>query len=594
MEITRLFDMIDRVKAREFQKVIFAGKLNNEWNTYSSDDYIKFSTNVAYGLIKIGIKPSDKIITITNNRPEWNFLDMGIMLAGAIHVPVYPTISDSDYKYIIEHSEAKLIFCAGKELLERVGRLTADNNNILGIYTFLNISENHLFKLIEIGENNQSYEYVEAIKSKIKTDDLATIIYTSGTTGSPKGVMLSHRNIISNLEATYEIPPHEPNYKALSFLPLCHIYERMLNYMYQYNGFSIYYVDNIATIAENIKEVKPNIMSTVPRLLESIFDKIMLKGRKLSFPIKHIFFWAVNLGLKYEIEGNSWWYNLQLFIARKLVFKKWKEGLGGNLDIIVSGGAALQERLARVFWAAGFRVLEGYGLTETSPVIAANNFELNGIKFGTVGPPIINTQIKIAADGEILCKGPGVMLGYYKEPKLTAETFVDGWFKTGDIGRIEPQGQLKITDRKKEIFKTSAGKYIAPQVIENKFKESPFIEQIIVVGENQKYPAALIVPNFFHLKSYCNVKHIPYSTDKEMVENTIIIKRIGKEVDKYNKFFGEAERIVRYELLSEAWSIAGGEFTPTLKLRRSIIQNKFADKIELLFDMKKKQDSSSK
>lgn len=594
MDITRLFDMLDRVKAREFQKVIFAGKLNNEWNTYSSDDYLKFSTHVAYGLIKIGIKPGDKIITITNNRPEWNFLDMGIMLAGAIHVPVYPTISDSDYQYIIEHSEAKLIFCAGKELLERVGRLTSENPNILGIYTFLNISDNHLFKLIEIGENNPAKEVLESIKSNIKTDDLATIIYTSGTTGNPKGVMLSHSNIISNLEATYKIPPHTPNYKALSFLPLCHVYERMLNYMYQYNGFSIYYVDNIATIAENIKEVKPNIMSTVPRLLESIFDKIMLKGRKMSFPINHIFFWAVNLGLEYEIEGKSWWYNLQLFIARKLVFKKWKAGLGGNLDIIVSGGAALQERLARVFWAAGFRVLEGYGLTETSPVIAVNNFEPNGIKFGSVGPPILNTQIKIADDGEILCKGPGIMLGYYKEPKLTEETIVDGWFKTGDIGRIEPKGQLKITDRKKEIFKTSAGKYIAPQVIENKFKESPFIEQIIVVGENQKYPAALIVPNFFHLKSYCNVKHIPYSTDQEMVENSILIKRIGKEVDKYNKFFGEAERIVRYELLSESWTIAGGEFTPTLKLRRSIIQNKYAEKIELLFDLKKKQEASNK
>lgn len=594
MEISRLFDMLERVQKRQFQDVIFAGKLNNEWISYSSDDYIKHSYNLAFGLINIGIKPGDKVITITNNRPEWNFLDMGIMLAGAIHVPVYPTISDSDYKYIIEHSEAKLIFCAGKELLERVSRLTENNKDVLGIYTFLNISDKHLFQLIELGEKNKKPEIIETIKSKIKSNDLATIIYTSGTTGNPKGVMLSHNNIISNLESTYEIPPHIPNYKALSFLPLCHVYERMLNYMYQYNGFSIYYVDNIATIAENIKEVKPNIMSTVPRLLESIFDKIMLKGRKLNFPIRPIFFWAVNLGLEFEIQNRGWWYNLQLFFARKLVFKKWKEALGGDLDIIVSGGAALQERLARVFWAAGFRVLEGYGLTETSPVIAVNNFEANGIKFGTVGPPISNSTVKIAEDGEILCKGPGVMLGYYKEPKLTEEAFIDGWFKTGDIGRFELQGQLKITDRKKEIFKTSAGKYIAPQVIENKFKESPFIEQIIVVGENQKYPAALIVPNFFHLKSYCNVKNIPYSTDKEMSENTLIIKRIGKEVDKFNKFFGEAERIVRYELLSEAWTIAGGEFTPTLKLRRSFIQNKYNEKIELLFDIKKKQESINK
>lgn len=587
MEITRLFELLDKVQANNLQKIALAGKIDNKWNTYSSEDYIKNSYNVAFGLLKLGIKPNDKVVTITFNRPEWNFLDMGIMMMGAIHVPVYPNISDSEYKYIIEHCEAKLVVVAGKDLFDRITPLTQDNENIIAVYNFLNNCENNLSKLINLGNENQNPELLESIKNSIKGTDLVTIIYTSGTTGNPKGVMLNHSNLISNIEAVYTVPPRVPNYVVMSFLPLCHVYERLLNYMYQYNSYSIYYVDNIATIADNLKEVKPNLISTVPRLLESIFDKIMLKGRKMPFPIKHIFFWAVNLGLKYKIEGNSFFYNIQLFIARKLVFKKWKSGLGGNLDIIVSGGAALQERLARVFWAAGFKVLEGYGLTETSPVIAVSNFEKNGIKFGTVGLPIKNVTVKIAEDGEILVKGPSVMLGYYKEPKLTADVFEDGWFKTGDIGRFESEGQLKITDRKKEIFKTSAGKYIAPQVLENKFKESPFIEQIIVLGENQKYPAALIVPNFFHLKSYCAVKHIPYSSDAEIIKNNIIVKRIEKEVEKINKSFGEAERIVRFQLLDESWTIAGGEFTPTLKLKRNQINQKYSDKIEQLFDIQK-------
>jgi long-chain acyl-CoA synthetase len=454
MEITRLFDILEKIDSGPFLDVVFGGKEDNEWKTYNSKEYVENSHYLAYALIQMGIKPGDKVISITNNRPEWNFLDMGIMMCGAIHVPVYPTISESDYRYILQHSEARLVFVAGKELFEKVKPIADEVSAILNVYTFRNIDDkNYLQKLIDKGKQEPAPEIVSEITSAIRSDDVVTIIYTSGTTGNPKGVMLSHANILSNVFETYKIPPSE-HQRVLSFLPMCHVYERMMNYMYQYNGYSIYYVENLAKISDFMVEVKPHIITTVPRLLESIFDKIMQKGNKLKFPVKQIFLWAVSLGLRYKSDGNSLWYNIQLFFARKLVFRKWHKALGENLDIIVSGGAALQERLSRIFWAAGFRVLEGYGLTETSPVIAVNRFEKNGIKFGTVGPPLDNVLVKIADDGEILTKGPHVMKGYYKEPVLTAEVMTpDGWFKTGDIGFLENTGQLKITDRKKEILK---------------------------------------------------------------------------------------------------------------------------------------------
>ncbi len=589
MEVTRLFDLLERIKARGYQEVVFGGKENGQWKTYDSTTYYESAYNLAYAFINLGINPGDKIITITNNRPEWNFLDMGIMLCGAIHVPVYPTISENDYRYILRHSEAKLVFVSGKELYEKVKPIADEISEINDVYTFKDLNGiKYIADLIEMGKNNRNEDEVKRITALIQPDEVATIIYTSGTTGNPKGVMLSHTNILSNVFETYRVPPPE-THRVLSFLPMCHVYERMMNYMYQYNGYSIYYVENVAHISDLLAEIRPHIITTVPRLLENIFDKIMLKGRKLKFPVKQIFFWAVNLGLKYKIEGNNWFYNLQLFFARMLVFKKWRKALGGDLDLIVSGGAALQIRLSRVFWAAGFRVLEGYGLTETSPVIAVSRFEKNGIKFGTVGLPLPNVEVKIADDGEILTRGPHVMKGYYKEPQMTAEVITeDGWFKTGDIGKLEPEGQLRITDRKKEIFKTSAGKYISPQVIENKFKESPFIEQIIVFGENQKFAGALIVPSFTHLKSYCEVKSIDYGSDELVVQNPVIKKRFEKEVNKFNKNFGESEQIIRFELLKEPWSIAGGELTPTLKLKRSYIAKKYASEIEKLFEVRKK------
>jgi long-chain acyl-CoA synthetase len=589
MEIQRLFDLLEKTQKRGFREVVFAGKEGGEWKKYSSDEYYEFAYNISYALIHLGIHPGDKVITITSNRPEWNILDMGIMMCGAVHVPVYPTISENDYRYIMNHSEAKLVFTAGKELYDRVKPIAREIPAIIDVYTFKNINgDKHFGELVELGAKNPQPEKVEEIKNMIRPDDVATIIYTSGTTGNPKGVMLSHANILSNVYDTYTIPSPGTE-RVLSFLPMCHVYERMMNYMYQFNGFSIYYVENLANISDFMEEVKPHIITTVPRLLESIFDKIMAKGRKLKFPVKQIFFWAVNLGLKYKDVGNSFWFNFQLFFARKLVFKKWQKALGGELDIIVSGGAALQMRLARVFWAAGFRVLEGYGLTETSPVIAVNRFEKNGIKFGTVGLPLDSVQVKIAQDGEIMTRGPHVMKGYFKEPQLTAEVMTDdGWFKTGDIGVLEPGGHLRITDRKKEIFKTSAGKYIAPQVLENKFKESPFIEQLIVLGENQKYAAALIVPNFIYLKSWCEVKGIEYTSDAGMTNNTEIRKRFQKEIDSFNKNFGEWEQIARFELLPSSWSTASGELTPTLKLKRSFIVQEYASQAEKLFELKKK------
>jgi long-chain acyl-CoA synthetase len=589
MEVKRLFDLLSVYKSRGFQEVVFGGKEDGEWKKYSSDDYINNAHHIAHALIHLGIQPGDKIITITNNRPEWNFLDMGIILCGAVHVPVYPTISVAEYSYILKHSEARLVFTAGKELYDKVKPIADSIPEILEVITFRSISgARNIVGLIETGKQHPCAEKVERISGAIQPDDVATIIYTSGTTGNPKGVMLSHANILSNVFEAQKISP-PGQLRALSFLPICHVYERMLNYMYQYKGYSIYYVENVAHISDLMGEIKPHIISTVPRLLESIYDKIMLKGHKLKFPVKQIFFWAVHLGLKYKIEGNSLYYRFRLFFARKLVFSKWQKALGGHLDIIASGGAALQVRLLSIFWAAGFRVLEGYGLTETSPIISVSNFDKNGIKFGTVGPPFSNVQVKIAEDGEILTKGPHVMKGYYKEPELTAEVMTeDGWFKTGDIGKLEPGGHLRITDRKKEIFKTSAGKYIAPQPIENKFKESEFIEQVIVVGSNQKYAAALIVPGFTNLKAYCEGKHINYPSDAEILNNPAIKKLFESEVNMMNKHFGESEQIVRFELLIDLWTTAGGELTPTLKLKRNFIMEKYAERIDKLFDMKKK------
>jgi long-chain acyl-CoA synthetase len=586
MEVTRLFDLLPYYKKNfKTKDDVLAGKDGGKWVKYTIDQYIDTAANISYGLLQLGVKPGDKIATIFNNRPEWNFLDMGILQVGAVHVPVYPTISESDYKYILTHSEVKFVFIAGKEIMRKIEHILPDIPAIKGVYTFKPVDGvRPLDELIDLGRSNPDPGKVEAVKAGISPDDLATLIYTSGTTGFPKGVMLSHKNILSNVMGVKHIFPVDESCKGLSYLPLCHVYERMDNYTYHYLGLSIYYAENMGTIADNIREVKPEIFTTVPRLLEKVFDKIMAKGMQLKGFKKGVFFWAVSLANHYEMEGKSWLYHAQLKLADKLVFTKWREALGGNVRVIVSGGAALQPRLAKIFTAAGIEILEGYGLTETSPVIAVNTLEKGGRMFGTVGKPLENVDVKIAADGEIMAKGSNIMMGYFKEPAMTSQAIEpDGWFHTGDVGILEPQGHLRITGRKKEIFKTSLGKYISPQLLENKFKESAFIDGIIILGENQKYAAALVVPDFNHLRTWCEHKSIAYSSDKEMIKNTVIIQRFRKEIDHFNKFFGSTEQIQNFALIDHEWSLETGELTANLKLKRSYILDKYKDEVDKLF-----------
>lgn len=586
-EITRIFDLLPRYVANFKPKDdALAVKEDGVWKKISIKEYIQTTDNLTYGLIAMGVKPGDTIATITNNRPEWNFLDMAIMQAGAIHVPVYPTISASDYQYIFNHAEIKFIFVAGEELSKRIREACAGCDVVKEVLTFkLRNGFRNVYDIIELGQENPVPEQVQEIKDSIKTDDLATIIYTSGTTGNPKGVMLSHKNIISNFIALSYIPTFGEEGKSLSFLPLCHVYERTLNYLYQYLGISIYYAESLATITDNIKEIHPDMMCCVPRLLEKIYDKIQSSGRKLKGIKRIIFFWAADLALHYDVQGhNNAWYMLRHKIADKLVFSKWREALGGNFKIIVSGGAAIQPRLIKTFRAAGLPIFEGYGLTETSPVVATTSSDTNGIKIGTVGPPLKNLEVKIDVDGEILVKGPGVMKGYFKDPALTASVIdQDGWFHTGDIGQLEPEGQLRITGRKKEIFKTSLGKYIAPELLENKIKESPFIDNLIVLGENQKFAAALVVPDFAHLRSWCAIKEVPYTTDEEMIALPRVRQRLLKVIDGYNKTFGSTEHIKKVEFIGKEWTMNSGELTPTLKLKRNFIVKKYQDKIDKLF-----------
>lgn len=605
--VDRLFDILSYHSQKYKPKPdVLAAKESGKWITYSMKEYRELSDAVSYALINMGIKIGDKVATIMPGRPEWNIIDMGILQAGAIHVPIYPTIKESDYRYIIKHSEVKFLFIPGMDIYRKVEPLLPDLPELLGVCSIKVIHNLIPFRDLivkgkeviekersEIGNKKASVDpdilidtKLEKIKRSIKTNDLATIIYTSGTTGNPKGVMLSHFNIISNMKGVEHIPPVGEEGKALSYLPLCHIYERMLNYLFQYCGISVYYAESIAVIAENIREVKPDIITTVPRLLEKIYDKIIQNGRKLKGIKRFMFFRAVDHGLHFKEEGaNTAFYKAQLKVLDRLVFSKWRAALGNNIKVVVSGGAALQPRLAKIFWAAGVPVLEGYGLTETSPVVAVNEFGEGGIRFGTVGKPLKNTEVRIAEDGEVLVKGPGVMLGYYKEPELTKESInEDGWFHTGDVGIITEGGHLKITGRKKEIFKTSLGKYISPELLENKFKESPFIDALMVTGENQKFAAALIVPDFAFLQAWCAQKEITYTTNHEMVKNEIVRKRIEQEVKKYNHFFGATEQIKRFQLIPEEFTIESGELTPSLKLRRENINAKYSELIAKLFN----------
>ncbi len=586
MEVTRIFDIIGHYESNyKIKDDVLVGKENGQWVKHNLAKYQETANNVSYALMHLGIKKGDKIATISNNRPEWNFVDIGIMQIGAIHVPLYPTISADDYQYILKHADIKYVFVAGKELIRKIGHILESIDVIRGIYTFSKVEGyNHFDELVSLGKTNQNQKDLNNLMDSVDKDDIATLIYTSGTTGYPKGVMLSHDNILSNVRGSFALFPVDENSRGLSYLPLCHVYERMVNYVLQYKGVSIYYAENMATIVDNIQDIKPHIMTTVPRLLEKVYDKIMAKGRKLSGVQKQIFFWAVNLGLNYQFDKPyRFLYNAQLKIANKLVFSKWRDAFGGEMRSIVSGGAALQPRLAQIYNAAGIPVVEGYGMTESSPVIAVNTYEQGQRKIGTVGPPLNNIEVNISEVGEILVKGPSVMKGYYRDEEMTKQTIIDGWLHTGDVGLIDDDGMLKITGRIKEIYKTSMGKYISPVLLENKIKESPFFDQIIVLGENQKFAAALIVPDFEHLAAWCKIKNIPYTTDKEMISEKAIKDRFKKEIDCFNKQFGATDKIKKFELIDHEWTIDSGEITANLKLKRSYIQKKHKEQIDSLF-----------
>lgn len=587
-EITRLFDFAYYQLKKNNLPNCLVTKYDGQWIATSTQEYLDKANAVSRALLHLKLQPNDKIALISSsNRTEWNIMDVGVLQIGAQTVPIYPTISSEDYAYILNHSESKYCFVSDEVVYQKLMAVRSELPLLEEVYSFDEIKGcKNWLELLEIGKDLSNQDVVEDRKNSVKPEDLATIIYTSGTTGKPKGVMLSHNNIVSNvLDSSPRIPFEESTSVALSFLPICHIFERVILYIYQYYSVSIYFAESIEKLSDNIKEVKPTVFSVVPRLLEKVYDKIIAKGEELTGIKKKLFFWAIDLGLRYEPYGaNGWWYEFQLKIARKLIFSKWKEGLGGNLNVMVSGSAALQHRLIRVFAAAEMPVMEGYGLTETSPVISVNDQRNRGFRVGTVGRVINNVEVKIAEDGEILCKGPNVMMGYYKDQQLTDEVIKNGYFHTGDIGELDKDGFLKITDRKKEMFKTSGGKYIAPQLIENAMKQSLFIEQIMVIGDGEKMPAAFIQPSFDFIQEWAKRKNLNVGTNPaEIAANPEVIDRIEKEVEKINERFGNWEKIKRFELTPEVWSIDGGHLTPTLKLKRKIVMEKYKDLYQKIY-----------
>lgn len=588
MTIKRAFDFLYHQLETSPKSAALSNKVDGVWKSYSTQEVVDIVNNLSKSFLKMGYKKGDKMAIISTNRPEWNFLELAMQQIGVVSVPMYPTITVEDYEYIFEHAGVKLVFVGDQEIATKVYKAIAKLEGIDEVYSFDRIEGCKFWKeLEEAGKNDSNLEPVNLLKNQIREEDLLTIIYTSGTTGRPKGVMLSHGNIVSNtIGVSHVIAQEEGKVKrAISFLPLCHVYERTGIYVYLYLGIEVYYAENIEKIGENILEIKPNTFNTVPRLLEKVYDKIIAKGNTLTGAKKSLFFWAVDLGLKYEPDQDmGFMYNLKLGIARKLIFSKWQAALGGEMVTISSGAAALQPRLARVFWAAGIKILQGYGLTETSPVITASSSNPDLARIGCVGMVIDGVEVKIADDGEILCKGNNVMQGYYKAPEKTAEVMTDGWFHTGDIGEFVDGKFLKITDRKKEMFKTSGGKYIAPQLMENKFKESLLIEQVMVVGESKKFPSALIVPNFEALEAWCGEQNIPYTSPKEIVKDPKVLKQYEKEVTTYNASFAKWEKIKKFALMDNVWGIDTGELTPTLKLKRRVVKQKYEGAIEGLYE----------
>ncbi|MBR9756536.1 MAG: long-chain fatty acid--CoA ligase [Algicola sp.] len=576
-EITRLFDFpYYQLENHNLDKA-FVTKYQGKWSAISTKEYIDKANAISRALLKLGVNKDDKIAVISStNRTEWNIVDIGVLQLGAQNIPIYPTISAEDYEYVLNHSESIYCFVSDEEVFKKVSQVKA-NTQLKAVYSFDHIDGcKHYSELFELGQDTENQSEVQARMDAVKPNDLATIIYTSGTTGRPKGVMLSHWNITSNaLDSTKRLPSIGTETRVLSFLPICHIFERLLIYVYQYAGASVYYAEGLDKIGDNAKEIKPHLMSVVPRLLEKVYDKIMAKAEDLPGIKQRLFYWAVQLGKHWEPYGeNGRFYEFKLNIARKLIFSKWQEALGGQLHTMVSGSAPLQPRLTRIFCAAGMQVMEGYGLTETSPVVSVGMYANHMFKVGTVGKPIDHVDVKIAEDGEVLIKGPNVMLGYYKDPEKTASVMTGDYFHTGDKGEIDNNGFLKITGRKKEMFKTSGGKYVIPTLIENELKQSRFIEQVMVIGEGEKMPAAFIQPNFEFVTEWIERKHKKITATPEAIcEAHDIIERIQKEVDRCNTKFGKWEQIKRFELTPVVWSIDSGHLTPTMKMKRDVIKS---------------------
>ena len=586
MEVKRVFDLLANYKEKyPDQKVALAGKVNGKWREYSIDEYIEQTNIISGALIELGVQPQDKVAVISNNRPEWNILDMAITQIGGVMVPIYPTISEADYKIILNNCEAGICILEGIAVMNKIESIWPETPTLKQIYTFIDRGKYGYFDtLLQLGREHPHTEEIEKRKAEVDEMSCATIIYTSGTTGVPKGVMLSHHNLMNQFKNFCQTPSPWSK-RAFSFLPVCHAYERALIYMYHYLGMSIYYAESIATIADNMKEVHPTMMCAVPRVLEKFYDKIYSSGKSMKGLSKTIFYWSMRLTERYKIEGRSWFYNLKLKIADKLVYSKIRAKLGAeNFDIIVSGAASITKKISGFFSAIKMPVFEGYGLTETSPVITVSNRDKHGREVGAVGQPLPGVEVRIADNGEIICRGHNVMMGYYKQPELTAEVIdKDGWFHTGDLGKFNEHGLLQITGRMKNLFKTSLGKYVNPDVVEGKFNISGFIEQIVVVGENQKFAAALIRPDFAFLKDWCKSHQIPYTTNEEMIQNEEVKKRYDREVKKLNEGLGEVEKVKKYQLIADEWTIANGILTPTLKVKRKVVMERYYEQIEKLF-----------
>ncbi|MGQ8336578.1 AMP-dependent synthetase/ligase [Sunxiuqinia sp. A32] len=597
IDVRRTFDLLERCEKNFPREDCLGGKRDGEWYTYSTSEYKENSHYFALGMMALGLQKSDKVATVTTNRPEWNFVDMGLSMGGFVHVPIYPTISEEEYKFILEHADVKYIIVGDKKLYEKLNPIVSEIPSIKEIYSFEGVDGcKHFNEILKLGKSKQVelIDELEKIKESVLPSDLATLIYTSGTTGVPKGVMLTQENLVSNFVTHSNMHHLGKDHRVISFLPLCHVYERSVNYHFQYKGMGIYYVGNLGQIVNAIKEIKPHMFNSVPRLLERVYDGFVSKGKELSGVKKVIYFWALKLTRHFEYNKKyNLFLKLRIRLADKLIYSKWRDALGNNIVYVVSGGAALQPRIARVLGMAGMYTLEGYGLTETSPVIAVNNPATGEMKIGTVGPILENVEVKIADDGEILCKGPSVMQGYYKAPDLTAEVIdEEGWFHTGDIGILEEGKYLKITDRKKEMFKMSGGKYIAPQMIENKLKESFFIEQAMVIGSNEKFASALISPNFEYLHDWCSQHKIHFRDNEELVGISEVTAQYQKEVSLINKELGDHEQIKRFRLVCEEWTPQNGELSPTLKLKRNYVAEKYAHIIEDIYSVSKQSQSN--